>query len=291
MARIVIYDPTDSAVANRVTRYLLSAHTPSFDGEPNKLVNPDLANVALVPQKHWKHDGAGAVVSMTQTEKDAYDASVPPPVLSPLQTAKGVQLMQPQPQTPGYEMCNKDIRLTPGKTVQADSVQDLKVNISTKLEEDWSGSECALVGVFKSDGTQVTDQADADANGVLTIWDYKAVDQKDGTTEIPFDIRGGLIRPDPAVPAAERWGHRVYVVAAPGVPAAAGGSVRLFDGYLGPYSGQDLQEVSPQARPLDPAVAAGSNVVRIYIYHPATGGTAFREHVLRLLTYRPKTTG
>lgn len=203
------------------------------------------------------------------------------------QSAKGVLLTQPQPQTPDWEMCNKDIRIVPGKFAQADAVQDLKVNISTKQEVDWSGPELTLVGVYKSDGTACIDQSDSDTNGVLTIFDYKAIDQKDGTTEIAYDVRGGSITADSNLPGGELWNHKAYLIIAPDIPAASGGSLRLFDGYL--RAGGKLEEISPQAKNLDPATAAGANVMRIYIIHPATGGV-FREHLLRLLTYRATTT-
>jgi hypothetical protein len=83
MSRIVIYSPAGPIVSNRVTAYLLSANTPDFDGEPNKLVNPDLTSVADVLQKYWKVD-TGTVVEMTAEEKIAIDAEVEPIVPFPV---------------------------------------------------------------------------------------------------------------------------------------------------------------------------------------------------------------
>ena len=76
MANIVIYDPADPVVAGRVTKYVISAHTPNYNSEPNKLVNPNLAAVSGVTQKYWKHS-TGSIVEMSQGEKDAWDASLP----------------------------------------------------------------------------------------------------------------------------------------------------------------------------------------------------------------------
>jgi len=73
MAAIVVYDPLDAAVPNRVTLYLKSAHTPDFDAEPNKLVNPDLSGVAAVPRRYWKYDGVSEIVEMTVGEKEIVD--------------------------------------------------------------------------------------------------------------------------------------------------------------------------------------------------------------------------
>ena len=73
MSKIVVYDPSDPTVAGRVTQYNKSAHTPDYDGESNKLVDPDLDAVNGVPLQYWKHS-TGSVVEMSQPEKDAVDA-------------------------------------------------------------------------------------------------------------------------------------------------------------------------------------------------------------------------
>lgn len=79
MAAIVIYDPVDVVVPDRVTAYFPSANTPSFDSEPNKLVNPDVSTLVSggVPVGFWKRSGS-TVIEMSQGEKDAIAASLPP---------------------------------------------------------------------------------------------------------------------------------------------------------------------------------------------------------------------
>lgn len=76
MASIVVYNPSDPTVADRVTKYHKKAHTPDFDSEPNKLVNPDLASVSGEPLKYWKVSG-GEVVAMSGVEKSNIDALAP----------------------------------------------------------------------------------------------------------------------------------------------------------------------------------------------------------------------
>ena len=76
MANIVVYNPSDPDVPNRVTKYHKSANTPDYNGEPNKLVNPDLAGVSGVNQLYWKYDGVSAIVEMSQGEKDTLDAAL-----------------------------------------------------------------------------------------------------------------------------------------------------------------------------------------------------------------------
>ena len=169
---------------------------------------------------------------------------------------------------------------------QAAAVEDLRINVSTLKEEDWAGPELSLVNVYKLDaGNMVacTDQADADVNGILSIWDYKAYDQADGTTLIEYNLRNGALVADPVIPAGERFAHRAYVVVAPDLGQP--NYVRIFDGYLcGRPNEGELSTESPVAKVLNPALAAGASNVRIYVYHPAGQSNA---HVLWLMTYRP----
>lgn len=74
MSQIVVYDPNDPVVPNRVTAYAASANTPEYDSEPNKLVNPDLSALSGVIVKFWKRVGL-TVVEMSQAEKDAIAAA------------------------------------------------------------------------------------------------------------------------------------------------------------------------------------------------------------------------
>lgn len=77
MSNIVLYDPSDVNVANRVTAYKLSVNQgdhPTSD----KLVNPDVSALSSVPLKYWK-ESSGLVVEMSQAEKDTCDAAAPGP--------------------------------------------------------------------------------------------------------------------------------------------------------------------------------------------------------------------
>ena len=206
-----------------------------------------------------------------------------PSQVTPVQRADGVLYTVPKPSSFGYEMSDRDFRINPCMVAQDDAVEDWKVNTQTNLEEDWN--ELSTGGVYKLVNgamVEVDDQADADANGILSVWDYQA---KLGGNPIHYEVRDGCLYVDPALPANERWDHRAYAVAVPGVPAAYGGSVAVFDAYLGPVSGGLIEARSPQAMALDPngpAGAAGS-VIRLYIFHPAGSRLS---HVLTLVTYR-----
>lgn len=70
MAAVVIYDPGDPVVANRVTQYLQSANTPDYSGNANTLINPDLAAVVGVPVQFWKFDGVADIVPMSAPEQN-----------------------------------------------------------------------------------------------------------------------------------------------------------------------------------------------------------------------------
>lgn len=72
MATIVLYDPTDTDVPNRVTHLLTSVHTPDYSGVTDKLVNPDLSSVVGQPTKYWKRDGTD-VVLMSGAEQTLVD--------------------------------------------------------------------------------------------------------------------------------------------------------------------------------------------------------------------------
>lgn len=206
--------------------------------------------------------------------------NAPTPLEDPQKDEDGVLLIKQQPQKVGLLMCDRDIQLNTCVVDAAGSLKDKKVDVPTRQEVDWN--EVSLVGVFKADGTACADQTDADVNGVLSVWDYTAIDQADGTTKIPYDIRGGALRVDGAIPVTtEAFAHRIYAVAAPDLGQA--NLVRLFDGYIGMLAGDVLEVFSPAAKHLDPAVHPLASVLRVYIFHPAG---AKRSHVLRLVTYR-----
>lgn len=84
MAVVVIYDPVDSIVANRVVTYLSSANTPDYQGNPNTLVDPDLSELTSVPYKYWKYDGVSDVVEMSTSEKESVNAFLTKPVIQPV---------------------------------------------------------------------------------------------------------------------------------------------------------------------------------------------------------------
>ena len=79
MSVIVVYDPADPQVANKVTEFNPSAHGPAYASEPNKLENPDIGTLwtasggFTVPLKHWKYDGAGDIIEMSSGEKAIID--------------------------------------------------------------------------------------------------------------------------------------------------------------------------------------------------------------------------
>ena len=201
----------------------------------------------------------------------------------PVVRGDGVAYAVPKPSTFGMEMCDRDFRINTCLVDGAASLEDWKVNTSTNKEEDWN--ELTLVGVYRDDaGAMVlcADQVEADAGGILSVWDYTA---RISGAQIPFEIRDGLLYVDPAMPANERWDHRAYSVVAPGIPAAYGGSVAVFDGYLGAAPNGVIEALSPQTSILDPAGPGGlpGAIIRIYIFHPVA---AKLSHVLRLVTYR-----
>ncbi len=77
MANIVVYDPADAIVANRVITYIRSGHTPDYQ-VGNYLINPDVTGLSGIDIKYWK-ENAGAVVEMIQAEKDAIDDALKQP--------------------------------------------------------------------------------------------------------------------------------------------------------------------------------------------------------------------
>lgn len=203
---------------------------------------------------------------------------------TPQRTEDGIALTQPQVQTLGWQLCDRDIKLVTC-TFGAGSVEDLKVNMTTLAEEPWE--ECALVDVYKDDGaggmTPAVDQADADVNGILSVWDYCAKDQtQDPKTQIDYDIRDGGLITDPDIPASECYDHRAYAIGAPDLHTV-NSFVRFFDGYLGAQPDGRVEAKSPQAKRMSVQQSLAAGVMRIYVYHPAG---AKRTHVLRLVTYR-----
>lgn len=202
----------------------------------------------------------------------------------PLQTQDGVILTQPQIQSFNWQLCDRDIKLLTCTMDPVAAVEDLKVNLATLREEPWDEAE--LVGVFKDAGAgplvPCVDQTDADANGILTVMSYRALNQNTAPkVEIAWEIRDGGLVVDQTIPEAERYAHRLYAVAAPGL-AAFGGAVRFFDGYMRAQPDGRVVSASPQAKRLDPEIP-GANYVYFYVYHPA--GAKF-SHLVRVVHYR-----
>jgi hypothetical protein len=210
----------------------------------------------------------------------------------PLLRADGVAYATPKPSSFGMEMCDRDFRINTSIFVGADSFEDLKANPSTNKEEAWG--EMSLHGVFKDDGGNMvacTDQTDANNNCILSVWDYCAK-LPGSSTVIKYEMRDGLLYVDPSLAAdwnnmteTEKFGHRAYAMIAPGIPGNLGGSIAVFDSYLGVAPNRTVEALSPQATVLDPAGPGGNPgvLLRLYIFHPAGSKLS---HVLRLVTYR-----
>jgi hypothetical protein len=164
------------------------------------------------------------------------------------------------------------------------SCEDLKINTTTLKEENWG--ELTLVGVYKDDSGSIVlcaDQADATANAILSIWEYTAINPYTYNL-LTYELRDGYLIVDPTLPTDERWDHRAYAIGAYLIPGDQGGSLRLFDGYLGPAPNGIIDATSPQTFVLDPNLGPSTSAIRLFLYYPA--GSALK-HVLRLVTYRP----
>jgi hypothetical protein len=215
---------------------------------------------------------------------------VPPPV-EPLLREDGIIYSVPKPSLYGDEMCDRDFRVNTSVVSSADAFEDLKMNPATNLEEPWN--ELSLVGVYKDDNgsmVECADQADADANATLTVFSYCA--KLPGTSNlIQYEIRDGMVYVDPGIfvdpdnpTLTERFGHRAYAVIAPQIPGNQGGSVAVFDGYMG-NPGLKIKALSPQAEVVTPDGPGGAAAaeVRLYLVYPP--GTKL-SHTFRLVTYR-----
>ena len=187
-----------------------------------------------------------------------------------------------QPGRTGFYMCDRDIRLN--TAMMTNSFEDLKINCSTNVEEDWG--EFSLVGVYKDDGsggrTGCADQADADSNALLSVYDYLANDQAETPTPLDIDLKGGCFWVDPAL-SGDVWKHRMYAVLAPNIPATSGGRISFFDGYLEPYKEKWMDAINTIALSLNPTVSSEAARTRFWVFYPEG---VKQTHVLRLVTYR-----
>jgi hypothetical protein len=196
-----------------------------------------------------------------------------------------VQRVIVQPGRTGYYMCDRDIRVSTSIYEAADSFEDLKVNPADNKRIDWG--EVSHVGCFKLDsGDYVlcTSQADADANAVLSVWDYIANDQTQDDDPVDIDLKGGTFYIDSTLADdADKWKHQIYAMLAPNIPAAMGGQIVIFDGYMWPYRGCRMETINTMGLKIDPSQSVEAARLRVWIYHPA--GVKL-NHVLRLITFR-----
>jgi hypothetical protein len=195
-----------------------------------------------------------------------------------------VQRIAIQPGRTNYIMCDRDFKMSTGSINNAS--EDLKVNTSNNKEESWG--EMSVVGIYKKDlsGDYVECQSEAEANSdaELTVFDYIARNQIDGST-ISYDLKGGEITVDSDIDLLNsKWSHRFYTVLAPNVPSSLGGKNRIFDSYLAPYAGREIKAINTMSYAVDPTTSIEAGRLRIWLYYPK--GTS-NTHVLRLITYRP----
>jgi len=195
------------------------------------------------------------------------------------------------PSDTGLYLCDRDILLKTCYIETATAVEDLKVkhtpgvpplNATDNKRVDWS--ELTLVGCYKGDEdtgfTLCDDQDDADANATLSVFQFLANNQNDGTSVL-VAFRGGGIWVDPGI--TDSWDHQIYAILAPDIAPAYGGCIRFFDGYLKPYKGETMMVENSLAMSCDPSATPAAAILRIWVYHPA-GEKA--EHILRLVIFR-----
>ena len=218
----------------------------------------------------------------------------------PRDSKTGLPIVHPLPYREGVSLCDRDVLIKTCIVDGVEAVEDVKCD-ATDSRKRKSWGEAVLVGVFKGDDSSgystCADQADADASGVLSVFRYYAKAQDGSGDPIDYDIRGGEMWIDDVldvldvleeVDPAKKWAHQVYVTALPDLPAAVGGSVRMFDAYLYPYRGNWIETINPVAMLLDPLVAGPPanpllTTVELAVFHPPGSKN---EHVFRFLTYR-----
>lgn len=200
---------------------------------------------------------------------------------------KEVQRVAIQPGRSGYYMNFRDFKLKTG--LVANTFEDLKVDPTTMKRKSWG--ELFHIGCYKGDDTngytQCADQADADANAVLSVWEFLANDQAQNPTNVDIDLMGGSFWVDGSLSGTgdDLWKHQVYALLAPDIPTSMGGAVPFFDSYLYPNEGQWMNCVNTMALALDPSASPSAAKVRVYVYYPAG---AKQTHLLALKMYRNK---
>lgn len=191
----------------------------------------------------------------------------------------------PAPNRPGYYLCDRDIKVKTSVYDSALSFEDKKVNLTTLKQENWD--EVTSVGCYKGDNdvgfTLCDDQADADVNATLSVWDFWPHDQTVNKTPIGYDLKGGALAVIGTL-QGDKDLHRIYAVVAPNIPGAYGGGIRFFDGYLEPYEGGELSAVSQLAVFMNTTASTEATRLRLYIYYPP-GAT--QSHIFRVIMFRP----
>lgn len=195
---------------------------------------------------------------------------------------KNIQRVVVQPARTDHFMCDRDTKIATSEILREIAIQDLKVGTSDNKESDWG--EFSLAGCYKKVGdeyVECVDQADADLNASLTVVNYLAKKQADGSP-LNYDFKGGYMWSDVNL-SEPKWDHRLYAVVAPDVPPSMGGGARIFDGYLYPYEGKWQEAVNTMSITIDPSVVVAAAVVRFWIYYPPGSK---QHHVLRIVTFR-----
>ena len=74
-SNVVIFDPNDPDVPNRVTAFSRSVPHDQFVSRNDTVMNPNVSGLlGVVPVRHWKVTLPSTVLEMTQAEKDLIDA-------------------------------------------------------------------------------------------------------------------------------------------------------------------------------------------------------------------------
>lgn len=141
MSNIILYDPEDVVVANRVTHYLQSVNTPDYDDVIYKLVNPDMSLVSGVSQKYWKVVSE-EVVEMSQAEKDAVDEAQPSPggyategvAVFANQSSKDIVYETP------YENDTTNVLITPTGNINCWPTNESKTGFTLNASTDFTGN-------------------------------------------------------------------------------------------------------------------------------------------------------
>lgn len=177
MAEIVVYDPSSPVVAGRVTMYIPSGNTPTYDGNANTLINPNLTAVSGISQNYWKED-SGGIVEMSQGEKDSIDAA--------LATGRQYQTDNTNRQTSGTAWVTVHSLTTAYLSASSTVRVEWKVNHRTSL---WYGY---AVVRLRLDGTTTLTQETPSAFMIYLANQTLDGEPKDGIPHYGWHIEEGL---------------------------------------------------------------------------------------------------